>query len=208
MAYVERVLKASAQTSAMRARILDAAFSALWLDGFARTSARSIAARGGFNQSLIFYHFGSVNSALLAALDRISAQRMSRYRETLEAPMDLGELIGAARRLYGEDIQSGHSTVLAELFSASVSDPELRDQMLQRIQPWLEFTEDLVRRQASEIGLLSVVDGRAAASALLALYVGTDLLTHLEQDRSRATFMFEAGERVAAILSPLLGVAE
>ena len=198
------MLKASAQAASTRDRILDAAFESLRLDGFARSSARSIAARGGFNQALIFYHFGSVPGAFLAALDRISDQRMARYREMLAATMAPHDLLVTARLLYEEDIDSGHSTVLAELFAASAADPDLRAQMLRRIRPWLDFTEDLIQRQAARMGLAGLVDQRAAATALLALYLGTDLLTHLEQDRSRATAMFEAGERLMAIAAGLL----
>lgn len=198
------MLKAPAQGSVTRDRILDAAFESLRLDGFARSSARSIAARGAFNQALIFYHFGSVTGAFLAALDRISSRRMARYQEMLAVTTDLRQLVATARMLYEEDIDSGHSTVLAELFAASAADPDLRDRMLERIRPWLDFTEDLIRRHAAGMGLAGLVDERAAATAMLALYLGTDLLTHLEQDRSRAVAMFDAGERLVALAAGLL----
>lgn len=54
-------------TSDTRERIVEAALRTLKPDGIVGTSARSIAGSGGFNQALIFYHFGSVREALLAA---------------------------------------------------------------------------------------------------------------------------------------------
>ena len=203
--YVERVLKASAQGSPTRDLILDAAFETLRQDGFARTSARAIARTGSFNQALIFYHFGSVNDLLLAALDRISHQRMERYREVLSTAAGPVELATLGRQLYTEDVDSGHSTVLAELFAASSSNPALRDEMLKRMQPWLDFSESLIQRLLEGSPFAALIDGRAAAGAVLAMYLGVDLLIHLDGDRSRAAAMFDAGDRLAATLGAFLG---
>lgn len=199
------MLKASAQGSLTRDRILDAAFETLRRNGFAGTSARAIAGTGSFNQALIFYHFGTVNDLLLAALDRISNQRMERYREVLSPATRLVELAGLARQLYTEDVDCGHSTVLAELLAASNGNPALRDQMLNRMQPWLEFTESLIRRFLKGTPFASLIDPRAAAGPVLAMYIGVDFLVHLDGDRSCATAMFDAGDRLAATLGSVVG---
>jgi AcrR family transcriptional regulator len=49
--------------------IVEAAVETLKTAGFHGSSAREIARTGGFNQALIFYHFGTVRQLLLAALD-------------------------------------------------------------------------------------------------------------------------------------------
>ncbi len=198
------MLKAIAQKSDTRDRILEAAFETLRRDGFARTSARTIARTGNFNQALIFYHFGSVNEVLLAALERSGVARMERYRAALTDAAGIVELSRLARELYLEDVECGHSTVLAELVAASTGNAALREQMLSRVQPWLNFTEDLVRRFLQGSALGSLVDARTAAGAVLAMYVGVDLLLHLDGDRSRATAMFDLGDRLAAAFGPLL----
>jgi AcrR family transcriptional regulator len=198
------MLKAIAQKSATRDRILDAAFDTLRRDGFARTSARTIARTGDFNQALIFYYFGSVNDVLLAALDRVGVTRMERYHEALTDASGLVELCTRARELYLEDIECGHSTVLAELFAASSGNAALREQMLSRMQPWLDFTQNLIGRFLQGSALGSLVDARTAAGAVLAMYVGVDLLLHLDGDRSRATALFDLGDRLAATFGPLV----
>ncbi len=53
-----------------RDRIIDAALRTVRDEGLVRTSVRQIARTGGFNQALVFYHFGSVEELLLAALER------------------------------------------------------------------------------------------------------------------------------------------
>jgi AcrR family transcriptional regulator len=199
------VLKASAQGLATRERILDAAFETLRQDGFNQTSARAIARRGGFNQALIFYHFGSLNDLLLAAMDRSGEQRKIRYEKVLGVPTTPLELAAQARRLYAEDVDSGHSTVVAELFAASSGNAELREQMVARTKPWLEFTEQLIKRFTASSPIAALVDAKAAAGGILALYIGMDLLIHLDGDRTRASALFDAGDRLAATLAPLFG---
>ncbi len=199
------MLKANAQGSATRERILDAAFETLRQEGFNRTSARSIARRGGFNQALIFYHFGSLTDLLLAAMDRVGEGRRRRYEEALGSLTTPLELAVQARLLFAEDVDCGHSTVVAELFAASSGNPELREQMVARMRPWLEFTERLLERFSAGSPFAALVDAGAAAGAILALYIGMDLLIHLDGDRSRATAMFDAGERLAATLAPIFG---
>ena len=184
-------------------RILDAAFETVRREGYANTSARAIARRGGFNQALIFYHFGDLNQVLLAAVDRVGEERRKRYQEVLGSPAEPLDFAARARLLYDEDVDSGHSTVVAELFAASSGNPVLRENMLDRMKSWLGFTEELIKRFLEGSSLAALIDPKAAAGAVLALYLGMDLLIHLDGDRSRATDLFDTGDRLAATLGPL-----
>jgi AcrR family transcriptional regulator len=201
---LERVLKATAQGADIRTRILDAAFQTVRTEGVARASARTIARNGGFNQALIFYHFGSIDDLLLAALDRSAAARMARYREVLSGATP-AEFASLARRLYVEDVEAGHATVLAKLFAACGGNPALGAEMLRRLQPWLELAESLIQRLLAGLPFETLVDARAAAGAVLAMYVGIDLLNHLDGNRSRATDLFDSGERLATAFAPWFG---
>ena len=78
-----------------RERIIEAALETVREDGFADTTARAIAARGGFNQALIFYHFGSVDDLLMQAFGRVSQRQVARYREAA-GQVDLA--VGSGRR--------------------------------------------------------------------------------------------------------------
>ena len=183
---------------------MEAAFETLRANGFAGTSARSIARVGGFNQALIFYHFGSVNDLLIAALDWSAKQRMTRYREALTGIDDLPRLMDAAASLYKEDAESGHTTVLAELFAASLAVPALAAQLTARMEPWIAFTEELLRKFFGRLPLAGLVDVRAAAQATLAMYLGIDLLVHADGDRSRADSVFEEARRLGRAFHSLL----
>src|SRR5882757_3601390 len=82
----------AAELSGTKLQIAEAALQTLRANGFAGSSARAIAHIGGFNQALIFYHFGSVQNALLAALDLISERRLADYGPAFETAGTASEL--------------------------------------------------------------------------------------------------------------------
>ncbi|MEX0873858.1 MAG: TetR/AcrR family transcriptional regulator [Actinomycetota bacterium] len=204
------MLKATAQEGPQKGtkgRIIEAALETLREDGFAGASARTIAKRGGFNQALIFYHFGTVNDLLLAALDRTSELRMAKYGEAVKGVDSVGEAIQVATDLYREDLASGHITVLSELIAGSLVRPELGPQIVERMEPWIDLAESAVRNAMGSIGLVELVPPRTIAYAIVALYLGVDLLSHLEDDNSRAEAMFASAQELGGLLSRLGGNA-
>jgi AcrR family transcriptional regulator len=186
-------------------RIVEAALETLKEEGFAGTSARAIARRGGFNQALIFYHFGTLNDLLLAALDRTSAERMSRYREVVHPADTLQEKVRVATELYREDLESGHITVISELIAGSLTRSDLGPEVVARMEPWLEFAEEVVRDILVGTELEDLLVPRTVAFAVVALYLGVDLLSHLDHDKSRAEGLFKTAEGLAPLLAPFLG---
>ena len=107
-----------------KSRIVEAALQTLKQRGFAGCSAREIAKQGGFNQALVFYHFGSVHNLLLAALDLVSNRRMQAYQPPFEQAQTVAELAALARTIYAEDLENGYVTVLAEMVAGGMSDPD------------------------------------------------------------------------------------
>jgi AcrR family transcriptional regulator len=194
--------------SGTKNRIVEAAIETLKREGFAGASARAIGGRGGFNPTLIFYHFGSVNDLLLAALDRTSEQRMARYREAVDDVQGLTALIQVAGEIYREDLDSGHITVLAEMIAGAAAVPDLGPQITARMEPWIRFAEDAVRRALGDSPLAGLIPARDAAFAIVALYLGIELITHLEGDRSRAESLFRLAKSLGPMVEGLLGTGE
>jgi len=186
-------------------RIIDAAFSTLKEEGFAGTSARAIARRGGFNQALIFYHFGTLNDLLLATLDKTSADRMSRYRDSIGKAKSVDDKIQTATRLYREDLVSGHITVISEMVAGSLARPDLGPEVVARMEPWIAFTEGVISDLITGSIFESAVNPRTLAFAVVALYLGVDLLSHLDQDKSRAEALFQLAGTMGPFLAPIFG---
>ncbi len=187
--------------------MLDAALATLKTQGFAGTSARAIASAGGFNQALIFYHFGSVNGLLLAALDETSRRRQHAYERAVADASSLEEMIEVARRIYREDLDSGHITVLSEMIAGSLTHPELAQEIVARLEPWIDFAQRAIARALVGSPLEGIVPSADLAFAVVSFYLGADLLTQLEGNRSRVERLFETAAGLTPLLTALAGGA-
>jgi len=182
---------------ATRKRIVAAALQTLKTEGFSGTTSRAIARAGGINQALIFYHFGTLDGVLLAALDKTSEERLSRYREAVAKAETATELAEVAARIYREDRDLGHMTVVSQMIAGSVARPGLAREVLARMEPWIELCEEALTKALSGLSVSQVVPLRELAYAFTTFYLGLNLVTHLDEDR----------ERTEALVARLQGLA-
>lgn len=187
---------------------MDAALATLTEDGIAGTSARAIAKRGGFNQSLIFYHFGSVPDLLVEATRSLSEARLSRYRDRVANVTSLSELASVAEQLHEQDINEGQVTVLAQMLAGASSYPEIQGDLMAVFSPWIELVEGVVERLLPDTPLAAFVPTRDIAFSITALFVGIELLVALDDDPERERRLFAAFEAGAALLEGLLRLSE
>jgi AcrR family transcriptional regulator len=194
----------AAMLTGTKLQIAEAALQTLKEKGFAGASAREIASTGHFNQALIFYHFGSVHSALLATLDLVSARRMGAYRPAFEQARTMPELASLARTIYDEDLENGYVTVLGEMVAGGVCDAELGGEVVARLQPWIEMVAGKLRELLAGSPFELTLPAGDIAFAIVALYLGVDMLSHLEGEHARAESLLDLGERYAPLLGAML----
>lgn len=187
-----------------KSTLVEAALETLKRKGFAGASAREMARVGGFNQALIFYHFGSVENVLLAALDLVSARRMRAYAPAFDEARTLAELATLTRRIYAEDLENGYVTVLGEMVAGGVANRELGREVAARLQPWIEMVERKLRELLAGSSFESVIPPRDVAFAIIALYLGVDMLSHLEGSTVRAESLLDLGARYAPLAAMVL----
>lgn len=196
-----RSSESSVQT---RQALVQAAIETLKTDGFAHTSARTIARRADVNQSLVFYHFGSVANLLLAALDDVSADRLERYSQTAAQVGSLSELVDVAEVIFQEDLDEGHATVLAELVSGAASVPGFGAEVATRLRSWTQFAQDAVEKTSGNSSVFGLsLPSADVAHGLIALYLGLEMLSHLDGDRTGALALFERARQLAALAEAL-----
>ncbi|MGO8875719.1 MAG: TetR/AcrR family transcriptional regulator [Acidimicrobiales bacterium] len=185
--------------AATRSALTAAAVRALQEEGFAGASARAIARNAGCNQALVFYHFGSVVNLLLSALDETSRRRMERYTEAAESAAGVRELVDVAAEIFRQDLDDGHLSVLAEMIAGSSSVPGLGPEVADRIAPWMSFAEGAVSRALEGSPMAAMVPVADIAYAVVALYLGVEMLAHLDGDRSRAEALFASAKQLAGL---------
>lgn len=199
---------AAVKGSGAEQAIIDAALEAVKTRGVAGASARTIAQIGGFGQALIYYHFGSLNGLLIAALEFTSLKRLDRYREFAETVATLEEMVSTGRQLFKEDVASGHITVLSELVAACLTHPDMGPEVMRCLEPWVDLTQGLIDRFLVGSGLEGFIDSRDAAHALIAFYMGMEMLYHLDQDAGRSDRLFAMFSKFVPLLSPMISARE
>lgn len=195
-----RVASRSAQT---RQKLVEAAIAILKDHGFAGASARVIADRAGVNQGLVFYHFGSVMNLLLAALDAVSADRMARYEEAVAQVTSPAELVDVASSIFREDLDAGHVSVLVAMIAGASTTQGLGAEVARRIQPWKGFAQAAIEGALEGSPLRSVVPVDDLAFGVVALYLGMELLTHLDGVRAPADALFDGAASLVGLLAGL-----
>ncbi|MEO8695696.1 MAG: TetR/AcrR family transcriptional regulator [Acidimicrobiales bacterium] len=197
---------AAVDQGAARSALIAATIAVLREEGFVGASARAIAARAGFNSAAVFYHFGSVNELLLAALDESSGARLARYREATSEITDVVELIRTTAALNREDYEAGHIAVMAALVGGAAAIPGLGPAIAQRVQPWIDLTADVIDRIANAHQLQRLVNAQALARAMVSLFLGIELMAQLEGDRHNGQALFDEADAMLGYVTPFLAM--
>lgn len=190
-------------SSGTAAKILAAAQESLRLDGFAGASARAIARRADCNQALVFYHFGSLADLYLAVLDEISRTREARYAELVLGAATPAAMVDAARTIFREDLELGHLTVLVELIGGSRSVPGMPTAIAERLVAWRELAQQGLDRHTGRNPLTAMVPTAELADAAVALFLGLEVLTHLEDSHTSADRLFGRAVQLAGVATTL-----
>lgn len=96
-------------------------------------------------------------------------------------------------------------TVLGELVAGGMSDRELEREVFARIEPWIELVEGKLTELVAGSGLAAIVPARDVAFAIVAVYLGVDMLSHNEDDSAAAAALLALGIRYAPIADALVG---
>ncbi len=137
---------------------------------------------------------------LLAALDEVSETRRVHYQAAVDGADGIGELVDAAQAIFEEDLDAGHIAVLAEMIAGASATPGLATEVAARIAPWRTFTTDALRGAFEGSPLATLVEPDVAAHAVVALYLGLEMLAHLDGDRSSALALFDRARLLAGVV--------
>ncbi|XVQ87598.1 TetR family transcriptional regulator [Microbispora siamensis] len=184
-----------------RTRLLEGALETLRTQGIARASARAIATAAGANQALVFYHFGTVDELLAAALRHGSEQRVAVYRARFAAVNSLKELLDLGRALHADEREAGNLAVLAQMLAGSQMDDKLAPATAAGLGMWVTEIEEVLNRVLADSPLAEFVDVAGLARATAAAFVGLELYEGV--DRDGAERAFDSLEQLAGLVAVL-----
>ena len=108
-----------------------------------------------------------------------------------------------AAAVFREDLDAGYVTVLVEMIAGASSTLGLGAEVAARIAPWTQFARRAIDETLGDSGLGSVISSSEVAHGIVALYLGLELLTHLDGDRAPALTMFDHAKQLAALVEAL-----
>lgn len=190
------MIESSAQT---RVTILDAATKTLQTEGFAGATSRTIARTGGFNQALIFYHFGSVEGLLIAVARSESERRAALYAAELREVGSLAELVAVARRLHEEEFRSGSVAALTQVLAGATRSDDLARGVWDAMEPWTARVGETIERLLAGTPYAGILPVDDLTTAVAALFLGVELLTGLAPERAGTTLFTTMGSLAALI---------
>ncbi|MEU6407207.1 TetR/AcrR family transcriptional regulator [Microbispora sp. NPDC046933] len=184
-----------------RTRLLEGALETLRTQGIAGASARAIATAAGVNQALVFYHFGTVDDLLAAALRHGSEQRVAVYRARFAAVNTLRELLDLGRSLHADEREARNLAVLAQMLAGSQMDDKLAPATAAGLGMWVIEIEEVLNRVLAGTPLAEFVDVAGLARATAAAFVGLELYEGVDPDGAERAF--DSLEQLAGLVAVL-----
>ena len=175
---------AAVKVEATRTSILDAARSVLRERGYASLSTREVAAVAGVPLSQIHYHFGSKQGLLVALLEYLNEQLLTRqHRMFHDQGLTLSQQWDLACDYLDEDLASGYVRVLQELWAAGWSDPEVAKVVRRTILGWVDLLARVVRHAETRLGPIGRFTPEEVATLICNTFIGAEafLLLGLEE---------------------------
>lgn len=187
-----------------RDRIIDAVLTTVSIEGLVGTSARVIARTGGFNQALVFYHFGSVEDLLLAALERANERRMAKFRDRLDEVDDLRGLVQVAIDLHASAEDDSDHVALSAIVAGWSASSDVGPRILEILRPWDDLVAGALRRSLAGTPFGQVVPTEDLAHAISALFLGIELISRLDADDKRTDSLLTSLAGAANLAGPVL----
>jgi AcrR family transcriptional regulator len=136
--------------------LLDATIEAIAELGYHGATTAEICARAGVTHGALFHHFETRIDLVLAALGRMTEQRVANYVEFATQIDAVGKPVDLLRMVW-QLARDRIAIVWAELTIAARTDPELRA----RVQPALDARWALIRSAAEAFPALAVMEPTA-----------------------------------------------
>ena len=179
-----------------REQILSAALRVLARDGFAKLSARTIAAEAGTNLALLNYYFGSKEKLLLTIFDELDGQRLQRQQDMYAGPDEpLSQKWRTAVAFYRQDLADGYVGMLQELTAHGYSNPVIAQRMRETRNQWRALLTDVAAVYLPPLGIN--LPPAWVASAVASFWFGMEtqhLIGSTEEDGSYFAILDAIGD--------------
>jgi hypothetical protein len=89
------------------------------------------------------------------------------------------------------------------MIAGSSSTPGLGPEVAARIQPWREFAQSSIESSLGDSPLSGLLPAQDVAHAVVALYLGLEMLSHLDGDAEPALNLFARAKQLASLFEAM-----
>lgn len=196
--------RANAGSEETRVRIIEATLETIRTEGMLGATARAIARTGNFNQASIYYHFGSINEAVIAGLKMMSEERLQRYEGRLVEVTSLSALVEVGAELHQEDVASGTIHILSQVMAAASGDDVFAKEISEIFQEWIDVVHRALSRVFGDSPMAGLLPLQELSTAVSALFLGIELLGELGSSVARNESLFTAIAGLARLVEAVL----
>ena len=185
-----------------KAQILRAARLVLPRDGVGNLTIRSVATEADVNLALIHYHFHSRDGLLLAVLEDLNDDLLTRQRGMYDRPdMTLAEKWRQAVAFYHQDLDSGYVRTLLELAAHGYTNPQMADRVRAVMGAWQDLLYDVIAGAVERLHITSV-EPAELTSMLVSFWYGMEQRHLLEVSEERG-HMWQTLETIGRLIEHL-----
>ncbi|HEY7858332.1 MAG TPA: TetR/AcrR family transcriptional regulator [Candidatus Nanopelagicales bacterium] len=154
-----------------REEILDAAVEEVQRLGFASTRVTDVAAALGVSSGLIFYHFGTKEKLLAAALEHAVERDLARLERTVAKAKDPLDAVRRVLALYSPQGNAPGWTIWVDAWAESLRSTDMRTASRDLDLRWKDVLAAQIRQGVSD-GLFTCPDPDGSAWRLSSLLDG------------------------------------
>lgn len=172
------MVPATTKGEATRAFLLRTAADVFAANGYVSTTLADLIAASGLTKGAFYFYFRSKSALAVAVLEDAQQRWLRRIADDVGAAgspaQQLRTLLPAMLALLADEPGAWSITRLTSELSA---DPEVGPQMRARLNAWVDFVADIVRRGQQVAEVRGDLDPRAVAVVLVGAFNGLKALT-------------------------------
>lgn len=198
--------KSTLETSETQQKLIDSALDVFGNKGIDGATVRAIADNAGVNQSLIFYHFGSVPELIIAAVQQMSSARFNVYKEELAKAKSIQDLIEILFEVFEEDKAGTCYPVLNQFIAASQNDELMAKAAEPIFTMWLDLAKDSMVSVMGDVQLPNDMTLDDVAFAVISLFLGIQLMNSVNGYEAKVDSLLDHARHATPMINILMSM--
>ncbi len=196
--------KTTIETGETQRQLMDAALEVVGTKGIEGATARAIANVAGVNQSLIFYHFGSVTQLLIEAINSLNESRFKVYEAALSQAKTVEDLLAVTFEIFEEDRHGTSYVVLSQMVAGAKNIPEIATALEPLFEKFLELIKRSLTQVLGDVELPANITYDDVAIGIISLFLGVRLIGSVPKYDGQVDSLIEKVKSAAPFLNLML----